>query len=64
MNTMLFWNPKTHESIRVKACQSKVGMWHDNAASPAKIKRWAVKNGLVHVTSKTKLGEILAGRAA
>lgn len=59
MNTMLFFNPKTKESVRTKACQSKAGMWHQGCPSPAKIKSWAAKNGLIHVTSKTKLSEII-----
>lgn len=58
MNTMLFFNPKTKESIRVKACQSKLGMWRDGCPSPAKVKRWAADEGLIHVTSKTKVSEI------
>lgn len=59
MNTMLFFNPKTKESIRVKGCQSKAGMWFAGHPSPAKIKSWAAKNGLIHVTSKRKLSEIV-----
>jgi hypothetical protein len=59
MNTMLFYNPKTKESVRVKACQSKVGMWRDGRPSPAEIKSWAAKKGLIHITSRTKLGEII-----
>lgn len=59
MNTMFFFNPKTKESIRTEACQSKAGMWVFGRPSPAKIKSWAAKNGLIHVTSKTKLSEII-----
>lgn len=59
MNTMLFFNPKNKESIRVKGCQSKAGMWIHGAPSPAKLKSWAAKNGLIHVTTKTKLSEVL-----
>jgi hypothetical protein len=60
---MLFYNPKTKQSIRTKACQSKVGMWHDGHPSPAKIKSWAAREGLIHVTSRTKLGEIIGAVA-
>ena len=63
MNTMFFFNPKTKEAIRTKGCQSKVGMWHDGRSSPAKIKSWAAKNGLIHVTSKTKMSEITGAQA-
>ena len=59
MNTMLYYNPKTKESVRLKGCQSKQGMWRDNYPSPAKLKSWAAKEGLIHVTSRTKLAEIL-----
>jgi hypothetical protein len=63
MNTMLFYNPKTKESIRVKACQSKAGMWFAGRPSPAKIKSWAAREGLIHVTSRTKLAEVIGAVA-
>lgn len=58
MNTMLFFNPKTQKSIRVKACQSKAGIWVAGRPSPAKVKSWAAREGLIHVTSKTKMSDI------
>jgi hypothetical protein len=60
---MLFFNPKTKESIRVKACQSKAGMWVAGRPSPAKVKRWAADEGLIHVTSKTKMSDIIGAVA-
>jgi hypothetical protein len=63
MNTMLFYNPKTKESIRTKGCQSKAGMWNHHNPSPAKIKSWAAKEGLIHVTSRTKLAEVIGAVA-
>lgn len=59
MNTVLFFKPKTKESIRVKGCQSKAGMWFAGRPSSAKLKSWAAREGLIHVTSKTKLSEII-----
>lgn len=59
MNTMQFWDAKKKRRVIVKACQSKAGIWRHSNRSPAAIKRWAAKAGLVHVTSKTKLSEIL-----
>ena len=62
MNTMHFFNPKTKEAVRVKGCQSKTGMWIHGAPSPAKLKSWAAREGLIHVTSKTKMSEIVGAQ--
>lgn len=62
MNTMLFFNPKTKKSVRVKACQSKAGIRYAGRPSPAKVKSWAIREGLIHVTTKTKMSDIIGAQ--
>lgn len=58
MNTILFFDPKSNKSFKVKVTQSKIAMWRGQGITRAAAFRAAKRNNWVHVTTKTKIKEI------
>jgi len=59
MNTMLFWDKKANEGITVKVTQNKLAIWRGQGVTVRQANRIAKERGWVHITTRTKLREML-----
>lgn len=58
MNTLLFFDPYSKKSFKVKVTQSKAAIWRGQGITRAAAFRAAKRNNWVHVTTKTKIKEL------
>ena len=62
MNTMLFWNPKDGQVLRVKITQSKQAMWRNSSAHTRRSAfGLAARQGWEHITTRTRLNRLRYG---
>ena len=59
MNIIAFWDNKKNEARTVKVTQSKQAMWRNQAPTRREAFALAKRRGWVHITTRTKLREML-----
>ena len=62
MNTILFWNPKDGQVLRVKITQRKLAMWRNSRAHTRRSAfALAARQGWEHITTRTWLNRLYHG---
>ena len=61
MNTILFWNPKDGQVVRVKITQTKAGTYASRAHTRRSAFALAKRGGWEHITTRTWLNRLRHG---